>query len=57
MSFFISCMQFGGLEVEPAAVEADALADQGHLGSPPPQRKSISRGARLLARPTAWMQG
>ena len=46
------------LDVEPAGVEAHALADQRHLRMAAlPQVRSISRGARALARPTAWIIG
>ena len=49
----------GGLDVETAGIEAHALADQRYPGSirPGPKRKSISRGALALARPTAWIVG
>ena len=56
----------GRLDVEPAGVEADALADQRdppRIRAPPAslpgpsQTRSISRGGRSLARPTAWIIG
>jgi len=57
MSFFMISMALFGLEIEPAGVEAHALADQGHFWdrSLCPSGNSISRGARLAsaARPTA----
>ena len=44
----------GGLDVEAAGIETDALADQRHLRRARrlPQEKSIRRGARGLALPT-----
>ena len=59
MSFFM--LQHGalGLEIEPAGVEADALADQRHLGMRrvAPAQVDQPRRARAAARPTAWMSG
>ena len=59
MSFFMISMRAVGLDIETAGVEAHALADQRDLGvrTDRPRSKSISRGARAAARPTAWMSG
>ena len=59
MSFFISSMPLDGLDVEPAGVEADALADQRDLRrvgiAPGAGRSGAARAAD--ARPTAWISG
>jgi hypothetical protein len=49
---------FARLEIESAGVEAHAFADERDLGrASSPQRKSMSRGSRALARPTMWIVG
>ncbi len=58
MSFFISAMLLPGLMSRPPVSKQMPLPTMVTLGAcSDPQRRSISRGARSLARPTAWIMG
>ena len=58
MSFFISSMPDDGLMSRPPLSKQTPLPTMVTFGCVGlPQRRSISRGARGLARPTAWMAG
>jgi hypothetical protein len=58
MSFFMLSMLDAGLRSRPPVSKHTPLPTSVTLGaSAPPQVMSTSRGARVLARPTAWMVG
>ena len=58
MSFFISSMPLDGLMSRPPVSKQMPLPTRVTAGAPArPQVRSISRGARGLARPTAWISG
>ena len=57
MSFFISFMPAADLRSSPPESKHTPLPTRVTRGPVPPQRRSISRGARVLARPTAWIAG
>ena len=57
ISFFMSSILAAPLRSSPPLSKQTPLPTSVIFGPRRPQRKSISRGARLLARPTAWMQG
>ena len=58
MSFFISAMALPGLMSRPPVSKQMPLPTMVTFGArSEPQRRSISRGARSLALPTAWIMG
>ena len=58
MSFFIISMPLDGLMSSPPVSKHTPLPTSVTLGAAgSPQRRSIRRGARSLARPTAWTAG
>ena len=58
MSFFISRMPEAGLRSSPPLSKHTPLPTSVTLGAAgSPQTMSTSRGARVLARPTAWIVG
>ena len=58
MSFFISAMALAGLMSRPPVSKQMPLPTIVTLGAcSAPQRRSMRRGARSLARPTAWIMG
>ena len=57
MSFFISIMLPADLRSSPPESKHTPLPTRVTLGPFVPQRRSIKRGSRWLARPTAWIIG
>ena len=58
MSFFISFIAPDGLMSSPPESKQTPLPTRVTLGAASsPQTRSTRRGARVLARPTAWMAG
>ena len=57
MSFFISSMPLDGLRSSPPVSKHTPLPTRVRRGPLLPQLRSISRGGREAARPTAWIAG
>ena len=58
MSFFISAMPDDGFKSSPPVSKHTPLPTRVTFGSlSRPHTRSISRGARVLARPTVWTMG